>query len=266
MNRRERLCGCSHEERRHELVAGEHRGACQHGCGCEAFHTRRRGTSRRFVSPPLERTPSIAVALAAIERARAALHEAEAALRASPGTLQAVPSAPPSRPKASARPPSGKMRGERRILIAVAQHAAGVTREQLTVLTGYKRSSRDTYLQRLRAAGHVDDGDRIRATPAGIASLGRDYEPLPTGAALVSHWRERLSPGELVILDSLLAAFPQPVDRETLSASTGYRRSSRDTYLQRLRARGLVHTMSDGTVAIAVEFSHAAKLTGTGRP
>lgn len=63
--------------------------------------------------------------------------------------------------------------GERRILIAIAQHKDGVTREQLTVLTGYKRSSRDTYLQRLRAAELVEiAGDGIMATAAGIACLG----------------------------------------------------------------------------------------------
>ena len=49
------------------------------------------------------------------------------------------------------------MPGEIKILTAVAQHPGGVTREQLSVLTGYKRSSRDTYLLRLKAA----DGDPL---------------------------------------------------------------------------------------------------------
>lgn len=47
-------------------------------------------------------------------------------------------------------------RGERACLIAAAQHPNGVTRPQLTVLTGYKRSSRDAYLQRLSARELAD--------------------------------------------------------------------------------------------------------------
>jgi hypothetical protein len=71
-------------------------------------------------------------------------------------------------------------------LIAIAQHHDGVRREQLTVLTGYKRSTRDAYVQRLGERGCVSrDGERIVATPAGIATLGADYQPLPTGSAPV---------------------------------------------------------------------------------
>lgn len=48
--------------------------------------------------------------------------------------------------------------------ITVAQHRRGVTREALTILTGYKRSSRDTYLQRLRARALVEtEGGAVRA-------------------------------------------------------------------------------------------------------
>jgi hypothetical protein len=68
-------------------------------------------------------------------------------------------------------------KGERACLIAIAQNHNGVRREQLTVLTGYKRSSRDAYVQRLGERGYVSrDGERIVATPAGIATLGEDYQ------------------------------------------------------------------------------------------
>jgi hypothetical protein len=46
--------------------------------------------------------------------------------------------------------------------MAVAQYPEGVTREQLSVLTGYKRSSRDTYVQRLR--------ERVASTPTATGS------------------------------------------------------------------------------------------------
>jgi hypothetical protein len=48
-------------------------------------------------------------------------------------------------------------KGPRIVLTAIAQHTAGVSREQLTVLTGYKRSSRDTYLQLLRQRALIAD-------------------------------------------------------------------------------------------------------------
>jgi len=46
-------------------------------------------------------------------------------------------------------------KGERAILTVVCQYPNGASREQITVLTGYKRSSRDTYLQRLCNKGFI---------------------------------------------------------------------------------------------------------------
>jgi len=132
-------------------------------------------------------------------------------------------------------------RGERKILVAIAQHSEGVDRTQLTVLTGYKRSSRDTYLQRLSAAGLVDtSADLIRTTEAGLGALGPEFEPLPTGDALREHWMGKLPGGERRVFEMVITAWPNPVDREAISETTGYKRSSRDTYLQRLKARRLV--------------------------
>ena len=148
-----------------------------------------------------------------------------------------------------AEPPSDAPgKGELRILTAVAQHQGGVTREQITVLTGYKRSSRDTYLQRLRARGLIIDGERITATDPGVAELGPDFEPLPTGSALLAHWRHRLPQGERAVLEVVVAAWPSPVHRERISEATEYQRSSRDTYLQRLRSRRLVEYVGPGEV------------------
>mgnify|MGYP001612667405 FL=1 len=131
--------------------------------------------------------------------------------------------------------------GERTILTVIAQHPNGVTREQLSVLTAYKRSSRDTYLQKLRAAGLVDsDGERIIATIAGAAMLGAGFEPLPTGAQLRDYWLHHLPEGERKVLAIILDAYPQAIAREDIDDQAGYKRSSRDTYLQKLRARELI--------------------------
>jgi hypothetical protein len=139
---------------------------------------------------------------------------------------------------------AGLGKGERTVLIAIAQHSDGVTLQQLTVLTGYKRSSRNTYLQRLRASGYVDQrGERVLATDAGISWLGADYEPLPTGPDLRRHWLERLPEGEAKILRLVCEAYPAQLERDQLDEATGYKRSSRNTYLQRLIARGLLETV-----------------------
>lgn len=140
-------------------------------------------------------------------------------------------------------------KGQAAILRAIAQHG-GCSREQLTVLTGYKRSSRDTYLQRLGEKGLTDNsGELIEATEQGIQALGPDFEPLPTGDALREHWMNKLPEGERKVLAVLIEAYPDEVSREHIDEATGYQRSSRDTYLQRLRARMLVKANGRGHVS-----------------
>lgn len=136
---------------------------------------------------------------------------------------------------------SGLGPGERKILIATGQYEGGINRSQLTVLTGYKRSSRNTYISRLAQRGLVStEGDRVTITDAGIAELGHDYDPLPVGKALRERLLNELPPGEKKILEVLLYAYPATVDREELSERTGYQRSSRNTYLSRMTAREVI--------------------------
>jgi hypothetical protein len=151
-------------------------------------------------------------------------------------------------------------RGETAILTAIAQHEnAGVTREQLTVLTGYKRSSRDTYLQHLLAAGMAEqsrhDASAIVATSQGLHALGPDFEPLPTGDELRAHWMDRLGGGEKVLFELVIGAYPDAVERDVLSEASGYQRSSRDTFLQRLAARRLIVTERGAVRASEILFS-----------
>lgn len=139
-------------------------------------------------------------------------------------------------------------KGERAILIACAQHD-GCTREHLTVLTGYKRSSRDAYIQRLQSRGYVRAGNgKINTTSEGIEALGSDYSPLPVGQELQEHLMNTLPEGEKKILAILIREYPESVDRERLSEETGYQRSSRDAYLQRLNSRQLICQEGRGIV------------------
>ncbi len=155
-------------------------------------------------------------------------------------------------PRRGLEPPAGAdgplPSGERAVLIAAAQHGSGITREQASILTGYKRSTRDAYIQRLKERGYVDfryDGLLI-ATDHGIAALGSDYEPLPTGKALRSCWLNKLPEGEAAILNALIAMYPQHGNREELGERTGYKRSTRDAYIQRLKTRQLITISRDG--------------------
>lgn len=159
---------------------------------------------------------------------------------------------PPQRAAPQARPapaisrksrvePSGTLPiGESKILAALIQYPNGLERTQLTVLTGYKRSTRDAYIQRLSEKGYVNVyGPKILATKEGIDALP-DYEPLPTGIALQNYWLNKLPKGEADILRVLIDSYPNAIDRESVSESTGYKRSTRDAYLQRLGAKELV--------------------------
>ena len=130
--------------------------------------------------------------------------------------------------------------GERNLMIVMVQFE-GATPTQLTVMTGYKRSSRNSYLQRARGKGFItESGGKFYVTQEGINALG-SYELLPTGKALQEYWLRELPEGEAKILQVLLDAYPNAVSREQISEATGYLRSSRNSYIQRMRSK-MIHT------------------------
>jgi len=140
--------------------------------------------------------------------------------------------------------------GELKILRAVAQHAEGTSRDQLTVLTGYRKSSRDTYVSKLFGKGLIAFGPdgQLHATTEGLKVLGPGFEPLPTGEALREYWLNHLPPGEKKIFECILGDYPNPISRELISEQTGYLKSSRDTYLSKLASRKLIEAQRAGMV------------------
>lgn len=175
------------------------------------------------------------------------------------GTGQAVPpirraSEMKHEVKRAGGPPSSLPPGEHATLTAALQYP-GLDRKRLSVLTGYRRSSRDAYIARLGSKGLLEvHGNALHATEAGLAALNGSFQPLPTGAALISYWRDRLPEGERKTLDVLIAANGDDVDRDVIDSETGYKRSSRDAYLTRLKARGLVEFTGRGTVRASEEL------------
>lgn len=146
--------------------------------------------------------------------------------------------------------PSQLTGGEKAIMICVASYPEGVSRESLTVFTGYKRSSRDAYLQRLKSRGFIgikSDGC-VYPEHGGIYALGTDFEPLPTGKDLQEYWLNRLSGGEREILEVIIKAYPESISRDQISEMTPYKRSSRDAYLQRLKSRMLIDVLPGSEV------------------
>lgn len=145
-------------------------------------------------------------------------------------------------------------KGERTMLTAVAQYGdKGADKVQLSILTGYKRSTRDRLLQYLGAKGYVRSfGDTVRATPEGMTALG-GYEALPQGDALRDYWLKRLPEGERRVLEVVAAGFPEAVAKEVIDEKTNYKRSTRDRLIQYLAARKLV-TSDRGTVRASEEL------------
>lgn len=60
--------------------------------------------------------------------------------------------------------------------------------------------------------------------------------------------RKRQMAVALAVLEVVVAHYPHAIDREVISEATKYQRSSRDTYLQRLRSRQLVTEPGRGQV------------------
>ena len=161
----------------------------------------------------------------------------------------AVPARAPQATKAATSTAGKLPAGECRVLTACAQFPNGLRRDQFTVLLGYKRSSRDAFIQRLREKGLVEQRDsKIFPTTSGLETLGPDFEPLPTGSALQEYWLENLPAGEKNILQILIDAYPEAVSRDVVSEKTGYMRSSRDAFIQRMGAKEIILIESRGFV------------------
>lgn len=139
------------------------------------------------------------------------------------------PGAPP-RPSGAAEPESSQNhmsnidlpKAEKTLLNILAQFPAGRNRKQLSFLSGYsyRASSYRGAMAGLRARGYVNTGEPIMATDAGIAAI--DVEPLPSGPALLEHWRGELPKASVVLLDLILTAWPDELTKEELGELSGY--------------------------------------------
>lgn len=145
--------------------------------------------------------------------------------------------------------------GDKKVLIAVAQFPDGITTEHIAILTGYRATSRRTYLQHLSSRGYILKlGENYMPTKLGIEVLGPEFRPLPTGAELREHLKHSLPAGELKIFSLLLDRYPSPTSKEEIMEATGYKETSIRTYLQFLSARKLIEPTPGGIRLVETLF------------
>jgi hypothetical protein len=135
-------------------------------------------------------------------------------------------------------------KGEFTVLTVIAQFSAGADATTISVMTGYKATSRKTYVAKLLQAGMIRrEGEKLKATDEGRAALGPSFRPLPTGRALREHWLKELPEGEKVCFQTILSN--PGCKGELIEQITGYKPTSRKTYVAKLVARQIV-TKSGG--------------------
>lgn len=112
-------------------------------------------------------------------------------------------------------------KAERLILTALAQHGL-CSKKRVAILAGYAVTGGgfNNALGSLRARALIYTGaEPLSITQAGLETLG-NYEFLPTGPALLDHWRRQLGKAEREILDVLAEAYPAALTKEETARRT----------------------------------------------
>lgn len=165
---------------------------------------------------------------------------------------------PVSAPSAPvARDPIAIGGGMRRMLVALAQRSP-LSDRQLGVRAGLssKSGTFGTYLATLRQNGFIEgQRDALTISQDGLEALG-DYEPLPTGQALLDYWLNRLIGGQMRMLSCLAAKYPQSMTDADLGDAAGVASNSGTfgTYLAGLRTLELVSGKRSALLASAELF------------
>jgi len=146
--------------------------------------------------------------------------------------------------------PLGK--AARTILTVLATYGPR-THVQLAILSGYSSKSggfRNT-ISAQRTSGHLEGTrDSLSITDAGLAALG-EYDPLPTGQALIDHWKAQVGQQHRAILDALLAVYPASLTQDEVAEITGYQATSGGfrNSVSKLRTLELIHGGRDALTA-----------------
>lgn len=136
------------------------------------------------------------------------------------------------------RPTGGKMR----ILTVLAQRGSLPVR-RLAILSGYTTAQKgfSNYVSALRTSGDIFGKDEVTITTQGLRTLG-PWEPLPTGLALLEHYRAELQPAHFKLLRAVWMAHPIMMTARSLAQVTGYDPAQKGfaNYISALRTQGLI--------------------------
>lgn len=177
-----------------------------------------------------------------------------------------LPSVPSTRRIVPVAVPAGdgpRLRaGERKMLAVLAQHPAGLTRQQLATLSRFsvKGGTFGAYLGVLKREGLADDdGARLTLTARGRENLGLGGDglvPPATTEEVLAIWRAELRAGERAMLDCLVQAYPGALSKAELAEITGFTASGGtfSAYLGVLRRNGLIEVNGGEVSASATLF------------
>jgi hypothetical protein len=122
--------------------------------------------------------------------------------------------------------PAGLSLAERKILTVLAQYPSGRTLTQVGILAGYATSGGGfrNALGSLRTKGFIEGKDPVQITTDGRLKMTTtgDWEPLPTGRALLDYWLAKLGKAERAILTTVYENYPNEVTPEYIADQTNY--------------------------------------------
>lgn len=118
-------------------------------------------------------------------------------------------------------------KAERAVLSAIAPYAPNArSAKQIALISQYssKGGGFRNALGSLRSKGYIVGGNSaMTITPDGQTALG-EYDPLPTGAALVEHWCNSsvLGRAEVACLRAIVDAYPHAITSIEVASEAGY--------------------------------------------
>lgn len=143
--------------------------------------------------------------------------------------------------------PSKLPDGNLTILRYAGMHPEGLRRDQLTVLSGYKKDTRNKYIRELMNWDYLVENELIMITAAGAAAIG-EYLELPERAELRRRWLSELPKGEKEILAVIMDTYPESVSRNRLTELTGYLKDTRNKYIRNLERFFLIEDLPSSMV------------------
>lgn len=168
--------------------------------------------------------------------------------RPPPPVRSPAPSPTPRPPVAERTPtaangvPGG--RAERSILAALHQHGS-CTKAKLAIVTGYASNGGgfNNALGSLRSRGLIQGSAELSLTASGSATIAGSVPELPTGPALLDHWKGSLDKAGRLIFEYVAGNFPSSFTKEEIAAACGYEPSGGgfNNALGKLRTLGLIN-------------------------